>query len=397
MRLVERHIVKDNRFEDICFKSGLLYNYVLYNVRQGIFNEEYLKEYEFSTKLCKENQFDFRNLPTAISQQVVTQVFSNIKGWIKAKKEFEKNPSKFRSKPKLPKYKKGKKQNMVVFTTSACRVKKDGCIHFIKNIVQPIKIKIGDNKLCQVRIIPQATCYVVEVIYEKKEQDLSLNKDNVLSIDLGLNNLCSCVNNVDKQPFIVNGRVMKSFNQWYNKRKAKLMSFAGDKGTSKRLRQLNNYRNFWIEDHIHKISRYIVNYCVDNNIGSLVVGLNKGWKQEINLGKKTNQKFVEIPFSRLIDKISYKCKLVGISFYLSEESYTSKVDHLAFEGLEKHDVYLGKRKQRGLFQSSVNKLINADINGAIGIGRKVFGDSYVNRIIDSGLAFNPIRVNIFIM
>lgn len=393
MRLVERHIVKDNRFEDICFKSGLLYNYVLYNVRQGIFNEEYLKEYEFSTKLCKENQFDFRNLPTAISQQVVTQVFSNTKGWIKAKKEFEKNPSKFRSKPKLPNYKKGKKQNMVVFATNACRVK-DGYIYFVKNIIHPIKTKIGDSKLCQVRIIPQATCYVVEVIYEKKEQDLNLNKDNVLSIDLGLNNLCSCVNNVDKQPFIVNGRIMKSFNQWYNKRKAKLMSFAGDKGTSKRLRQLNNYRNFWIEDHIHKVSRFVINYCVDNNIGSLVVGLNKGWKQEINLGKKTNQKFVEIPFSRLIDKISYKCKLVGISFYLSEESYTSKVDHLAFEGLEKHDVYLGRRKKRGLFQSSIGKLINADINGAIGIGRKVFGDSYVSRIIDSGLAFNPIRVNI---
>lgn len=393
MRLVERHIVKDNRFEDICFKSGLLYNYVLYNVRQGIFNEEYLKEYEFSTKLCKENQFDFRNLPTAISQQVVTQVFSNTKGWIKAKKEFEKNPSKFRSKPKLPNYKKGKKQNMVVFATNACRVK-DGYIYFVKNIIHPIKTKIGDSKLCQVRIIPQATCYVVEVIYEKKEQNLNLNKDNVLSIDLGLNNLCSCISNVGLIPFIVNGRIMKSFNQWYNKRKAKLMSFAGDKGTSKRLRQLNNYRNFWIEDHIHKVSRFVINYCVDNNIGSLVVGLNKGWKQEINLGKKTNQKFVEIPFSRLIDKISYKCKLVGISFYLSEESYTSKVDHLAFEGLEKHDVYLGKRKKRGLFQSSVNKLINADINGAIGIGRKVFGDSYVNRIIDSGLAFNPIRVNI---
>lgn len=393
MRLVERHIVKDNRFEDICFKSGLLYNYVLYNVRQGIFNEEYLKEYEFSTKLFKENQFDFRNLPTAISQQVVTQVFSNTKGWIKAKKEFEKNPSKFRSKPKLPNYKKGKKQNMVVFATNACRVK-DGYIYFVKNIIHPIKTKIGDSKLCQVRIIPQATCYVVEVIYEKKEQNLNLNKDNVLSIDLGLNNLCSCISNVGLIPFIVNGRIMKSFNQWYNKRKAKLMSFAGDKGTSKRLRQLNNYRNFWIEDHIHKVSRFVINYCVDNNIGSLVVGLNKGWKQEINLGKKTNQKFVEIPFSRLIDKISYKCKLVGISFYLSEESYTSKVDHLAFEGLEKHDVYLGKRKKRGLFQSSVNKLINADINGAIGIGRKVFGDSYASRIIDSGLAFNPIRVNI---
>lgn len=395
MRLVEKHIIKDNRFEDICLKSGLLYNYVLYNARKGIFNKEYLNEYEFSTKLCRENQFDFRNLPTSVSQQVVGQVFKNIKSWIRLKKDFENNPSKYDNCcPHLPSYKKGKKQNMVVFTTSACRLKKDGCIHFVKNIIQPIKTEIGDSKLCQVRIISQSTCYVVEVIYEKKEHNLSLDKDNVLSIDLGLNNLCSCISNAGLVPFIVNGRIMKSFNQWYNKRKAKLMSYVGGKGTSERLRQLNNYRNFWIEDYIHKVSRYIVNYCITNNIGSIVIGLNKGWKQKINLGKKINQKFVEIPFSRLIDKISYKCKLVGISFQINEESYTSKVDHLAFEKLGKHDVYLGKRKKRGLFQSSVGKLLNADINGAIGIGRKVFGDSFVNMIIDSGFAFNPIRVNI---
>lgn len=394
MRLVERHIVKDNRFEDICLKSGLLYNYVLYNIRQGIFDGNYLKEYELSTKLCKENQFDFRNLPAAVSQQVISQVFSVIGSWIRSKKEYEKNPSKFSSKPRLPKYKRGKRQNMVVFTTNSCRLKKDGYIHFIKNIIPSIKTKIGDNKLCQVRIIPQATCYVVEVIYEKKEQDLNLNKDNVLSIDLGLNNLCTCISNVGIKPFIVNGKIIKSFNQWYNKKIARLMSYIGDKGTSRRLRQLNNYRNFWVEDHIHKISRFIVNYCICNNIGSLVIGLNKGWKNGINLGKKINQKFVEIPFSKLIDKISYKCKLVGINFQTNEESYTSKVDHLAFEKLGKHDVYLGKRKKRGLFQSSIGKLINADINGAIGIGRKVFGDSYVSKIIDSGLAFNPVRVNI---
>ncbi len=394
MRLVERHIVKDNQFEDICLKSGLLYNYVLFNIRQGIFDGNYLKEYDFSTKLCKENQFDFRNLPTAVSQQVIAQVFSSIRSWIRSKKEYEKNPSKFLSRPKLPKYKRGKKQNMVVFTTSACRLKNDGCIHFIKNIIQPIKTKIGENKLCQVRIIHQATCYVVEVIYEKKEQDLNLDKNNVLSIDLGLNNLCSCINNAGKKPFIVNGKIIKSFNQWYNKKRARLMSYIGDKGTSKRLRRLNNYRNFWIEDKIHKVSRFIVNYCINNNIGRLVIGLNKGWKNRISLGKKTNQKFVEIPFSKLIDKISYKCKLVGINFQVNEESYTSKVYHLAFEKLGKHDVYLGKRKKRGLFQSSIGKLLNADINGAIGIGRKVFDDSYVSRIIYSGLAFNPIRVNI---
>lgn len=393
MRLVERHIVRNGQFEDLCLKSGLLYNYVLYNVRQGIFSGNYLKEYEFSTKLCKENQIDFRNLPSAISQQVVSQVFCAIKSWIRLKREYKNNPSKFHSKPKLPSYKQGKKQNMVVFATNACRVK-DGYIYFIKNIIHPIKTKIGDSKLCQVRIIPQATCYVVEVIYEKKEQELNLDKNNVLSIDLGLNNLCSCISNVGLSPFIVNGRIMKSFNQWYNKKKAKLMSYAGGKGTSKKLKQLNNYRIFWIEDYIHKVSRYIVNYCINNNIGSIVIGLNKGWKQEINLGKKTNQKFVEIPFSRLIDKISYKCKLVGISFQIHEESYTSKVDHLAFERLGKHDVYSGKRKKRGLFQSSIGKLLNADINGAIGIGRKVFGDSFVNMIIGSGFAFNPIRVNI---
>ena len=393
MRIVERHIIKDNRFEDICLKSGLLYNYALYLVRQGIFSGNYLKEYSLSTKLCRENQFDFRNLPCTVSQQVVKQAFQNINRWIKLKKDYEKNPSKYQGKPKLPGYKKGKKQNMLVFTTSSCRIK-NGYIHFVKDIIKPIKTNIGENKLCQVRIIPQTTCYVVEVIYEKKEVDLKLNKSNVLSIDLGLNNLYTCINNAGIKPFIINGKIIKSFNQWYNKKRAKWMNFAGDKGISKRLRWLNNRRNFWIEDKIHKISRWIINFCIEHNIGTIIIGLNKGWKQEIKLGKQLNQKFVEIPFSKLIDKISYKGKLIGVDVQTTEESYTSKVDHLAFETLEKHDIYLGKRKKRGLFQSSIGKILNADVNGAIGIGRKVFGDSYVSKIIGSGLAFNPVRVNI---
>ena len=393
MRLVERHIVRDNRFEDICFKSGLLYNYVLYSVRQGIFSGNYLKEYEFSTKLGRENQFDFRNLPTDLSQQVVGQVFKSIRSWVKLKKDFDKNPSKYGNhRPHIPSYKKGKKQNMVVFTTNSCRIK-DGYIHFVKNIIHPIKTKIGDSKLCQVRIIPQATCYVIEVIYEKKEQELNLNKDNVLSIDLGLNNLCSCISNVGLIPFIVNGRIMKSFNQWYNKKKAKLMSFVGDRGSSNRIRRITLFRNCWIEDKLHKISRYIVNFCRSNNIGTIIIGLNKEWKQEINIGRRNNQHFVSIPHSKLIDKIVYKAKLLGINVVIHEESYTSKIDHLAFEPLKKQESYLGKRKKRGLFQSSIGKLINADINGSIGIARKVIGDSFIGKIIDSGFVFNPIRVN----
>lgn len=394
MRLVERHIIKDNRFEEVCHKSGLLYNYVLYNVRQGIFSNRYLKEYEFSTKLNRENQFDFRNLPCTVSQQVIAQVFSTIKGWMKGVKEFEKNHSKFHSKPKLPKYKSGKKQNMIVFTTASCRVKHDGYIHFVNNIIQPIKTNIKKEELKQVRIVPQATSYVVEVIYERKEENLDLQKDNFLSIDLGLNNLCTCTNNVNQRFFIVNGKVVKSFNQWFNKTKARQMSFVGDKGTSKRLKRLICYRNLWINDKMHKISKFIIDFCKKNDIGTIVIGLNNNWKNNINLGNKNNQKFVEIPFSSLVGKISYKARLIGIDVKITEESYTSKVDHLAFESLEKHDIYSGKRKKRGLFQSSVNQLINADINGSIGIARKVFGDSAIRQIIGSGLAFNPIRVNI---
>lgn len=234
---------------------------------------------------------------------------------------------------------------------------------------------------------------VVEVVYERKEIDLGLDKDNFLSIDLGLNNLCSCISNVGLIPFIVNGRIMKSFNQWYNKKKAKLMSFVGDRGSSNRIRRITLFRNCWIEDKLHKISRYIVNFCRSNNIGTIIIGLNKEWKQEINIGRRNNQHFVSIPHSKLIDKIVYKAKLLGINVVIHEESYTSKIDHLAFEPLKKQESYLGKRKKRGLFQSSIGKLINADINGSIGIARKVIGDSFIGKIIDSGFVFNPIRVN----
>lgn len=394
MRLVEKHTVKDDRFESICLKSGLLYNQVLYRVRQGVFSKNYRKEYELSTELCKENQPDFRALPAAVSQQVVAQVFSIINGWMSAKKEFKKNPSKFKAEPRLPKYKGGKKQNMLVFTKLACRIKDDGLIYFIKGIISPIKTNVKKDELKQVRIIPKTTYYVVEVVYERKEKNLELNKSNFLSIDLGLNNLCSCTSNTPNEAFIVNGKAIKSYNQWFNKERAKLMSYVGNRSTSNRINILIRNRDLWINDKLHKISRFIIDYCISNNIGTIVIGLNKGWKQGINLGKKTNQKFVDIPHSRLVEMITYKAKLVGIDVKTTEESYTSKVDHLALESLGKHDSYLGKRVKRGLFQSSRNCLLNADINGSIGIARKVFGDSAVSQIVGSGLAFNPVRVNV---
>lgn len=393
MYQVERHVIKDNRYEEICHKSGLLYNYCLYAFRQGVFTGNYIKEYELSTKLGKENQYDFRNLPCHVSRNVIKQVSENIKSWIRAKKEYEKHPDKFQRRPKLPDYKNGKKLNIVVFDELSCRIKEDGCVHFVKNIIKPIRTKVKPDELIQIRIIPEATCFIVEIAYERKETDLGLDKDNFLSIDLGLNNLCACVSNV-VESFIINGKIAKSVNQWYNKKKAKLMSFVGNKGTSNKIKRITLLRNCWIEDKLHKISRYIVNFCRSNNIGTIIIGLNKGWKNKINIGKRNNQHFVSIPHSKLINKIVYKAKLLGINVIIHEESYTSKIDHLAFEPLKKQESYLGKRKKRGLFQSSIGKLINSDINGAIGIARKVIGDSFIGKIIDSGFVFNPIRLNV---
>lgn len=393
MYQVERHVIKDNRYEEICHKSGLLYNYCLYAFRQGVFTGNYIKEYELSTKLGKENQYDFRNLPCHVSRNVIKQVSENIKSWIRAKKEYEKHPDKFQRRPKLPDYKNGKKLNIVVFDELSCRIKEDGCVHFVKNIIKPIRTKVKPDELIQIRIIPEATCFIVEIVYERKETDLGLDKDNFLSIDLGLNNLCACVSNV-VESFIINGKIAKSVNQWYNKKKAKLMSFVGNKGTSNKIKRITLLRNCWIEDKLHKISRYTVNFCRSNNIGTIIIGLNKGWKNKINIGKRNNQHFVSIPHSKLINKIVYKAKLLGINVIIHEESYTSKIDHLAFEPLKKQESYLGKRKKRGLFQSSIGKLINSDINGAIGIARKVIGDSFIGKIIDSGFVFNPIRLNV---
>ena len=150
-----------------------------------------------------------------------------------------------------------------------------------------------------------------------------------------------------------------------------------------------------INDYIHKSSRFIINYCLKYRIGTIVIGNNKDWKQRINLGKKNNQKFVQIPFNKLIQQVQYKAEDVRIKVIITEESYTSKIDHLAFEELHKQDNYKGKRIKRGLFQSSVGKLINADVNGAIGIARKVFGDDFLRSLINRGFAINPVKVNCF--
>lgn len=394
MQQVERHIrFEDSKLTEICFKSARLLNFVTYHYRQAIFGkQEYFSEFEMS-KLCGDfNQEDYRALPAQTGQQVIKQVFKNFKSYFEAKKAFEKASTGFTGKPKLPKYKDKDGLNLVVFTNQQVKLK-NGFIYFPKVTgISPLKTSV--NNIAQVRIVPEATCFAIEVVYEKEIQNLGLNESNILSIDLGLSNLAATSNTVGLAPFIINGRPLKSFNHWYNKKKAKLMSYIGDKGTSKRLERLTHYRNNFVADKMHKASRFIIDYCIENNIGTIVIGRNKGWKNSINIGKKNNQKFVELPHLKLIQQVTYKGQLVKINVVETEESYTSKCDHLALEPMKNQKLYLGNRKKRGLFQSSVGKLLNADTNGAIGICLKKY-PAILNEIVGSGLVFRPYSINIF--
>ena len=373
LQRVERHIIMQSEtLNELTHLSKNLYNYANYQIRQYFFKTgKMLGEFDLTLELARENQFDYRAMPTAQSaQQTIKLLFKNWKSFFKSIEGYKLNPKKYLGRPKLPKYLKKDGHNILIFTNQNCRLK-DGYIHFPKKSkIEPLKTKIT-SKMKQVRIIPQATCFVVEVVYEKDIQKVNLVEDTYLSIDLGLNNLVTSFNNIGENPFIINGKIIKSINHYYNKKKAKLMSYIGDKGVSNRINRLSHKRECKINDYLHKSSREIINYCIKYKISTIIIGDNKNWKQNINIGKRNNQNFVSVPFAKLIQMINYKAEEVGIKVKTTEESYTSKIDHLANEEMKKQEKYLGRRVKRGLFRSSLDIILNADVNGAIGIMRKV--------------------------
>lgn len=398
MQRVERHItIKDKSIDELCFKSKNLYNYVNYKLRQSFIEKHVLpKEYDLTKQLGKENQVDYRALPAQTNQQVIKLLYQNWKSFFKAYKAYKKNPGKFTGRPNLPKYKdKVRGRNIVIFTNQKCRFI-SGYIHFPEKAgLVPLKTNIKQEQLNQVRVVPQSSCYVIEVVYEK-EVRIAENLDNslYLGIDLGVNNLATLTSNsAELKPLLLNGKILKSINQYYNKKKAKLMSFIGDRGTSNRIRKLSLKRDNLITNYLHHTSRFIIDYCVVNKIGNIVIGKNDGWKQQVNLGKATNQKFVSIPYEKLIGQIYYKAEEVGITVTEVRENHTSKCDALALEPVCHQEDYLGNRRHRGLFVSSTNKTLNADVNGSLNILRKVIGDSFIKEIADRGVVFTPLVIN----
>ena len=375
MHLTERHIIKNNKeLDEICFKSKNLYNRALYLVRQHYFNtKEYLDYYKLNRLMIDSKDEDYYSLPAKVSNQTLMLLDRNFKSFFALLKK--KKKGNYNKTLKLPKYLENEARNITIFekgTVSKVYLRK-GLIKLSKlDILIPTKVK--ESELVEVRILPRNNHHVVEIVYKVEDKESKDENKRYASVDLGVNNLMTVSSNVTK-PFIINGKPLKSINQYWNKEIARLQSLLkGNKKTSKRIQSIALKRNNKIKDYLHKASRFLVNFLVSENITTLVVGYNKEWKQNVNLGKINNQSFVNIPFNTLINQLEYKCKLEGINFIITEESYTSKCSFLDNESLEKHDNYLGKRIKRGLFKSKEGKLINADLNGSLNILKKVVGE-----------------------
>lgn len=402
MRLVERHIIKstDSRYKDLdelCLKSKNLYNQALYRIRQQFFNDKtYKNYYDVNRELHDENNVDYRALPANTSQETLKLVHRNYLSFFTAFKNGIKTA-------RIPKYlDKNKGRQIVIYNhmTLPSKLLREGIIKLPKS---NLFFKTKKTMVKQVRIVPKNNYIVIEVIYEANEKELLTDNERYTSIDLGIDNLATCTSNVCK-PFIINGKTIKSINQYYNKKKSKLQSELEIKNktkTSKHIQRLSLKRNNKINDYFHKASRYIVNHLVSHFINTLVIGKNNGWKQETNIGRVNNQKFVSIPHNKFIDMLKYKCQMKGISVILVEESYTSKAsffDNDYIPTYRKDDDKFsphGRRVKRGLYKTKDGMLINADVNGSLNILRKqlnVVCDDIVCPA-DRGLVMNPLKIN----
>lgn len=372
MILTERHIIKKTNslykeLDMLCFLSKNLYNSALYTVRQFYFeNKKYINWININNQFIKDKQIDYYALPCKVSQQTLKMVDQNMKSFFNTLKA--KN-----SKPRLPKYLDKTNGRFVVTYTNQVISKTELKKGYIVLSKTNIKIKTKVHDIQQVRIVPQNNIIVAEVIYKVDCKSNISDVRKYCGVDFGLDNLISCGFS-DVRPMLINGRPLKSINWYYNKKKAELQSLLKNKYTSNRITNLTIKRNNKVNDYLHKSSRLFINYLVSNDITDVVIGYNKEWKQGINIGRVNNQNFVNIPYYKLLNMLTYKCELLGITVHITEESYTSKCSFLDNEEICKHEEYKGKRIKRGLYKSSDGRLINADINGALNILKKVIGE-----------------------
>ena len=398
-----KHLSK-KEFRNLKYLSHIaknLTNEAIYNIRQYYFNKKKYLSYNENYKMLK-NSENYKKLNSNMAQQILKEVDGSFKSFFGLLKLAKNGQYNFKD-IKLPKYL--AKDGFTTLVIGFVRLK-DGILivpysNSFRKTHQEVKIKLPPvlkgKKIKEIRIIPKlhSRYFEIQYTYEVKEVQRELNENNALGIDLGIDNLCTCVTNTGAS-FIIDGRKLKSINQYYNKTNAKLQSIKDKQKiewTTLRQKRIARKRNNRIEDYLSKAARIIVNYCLNNDIGKLVLGYNEDFQRNSNIGSINNQNFVNIPYGKLRDKLIYLCKLYGIEFKLQEESYTSKASFFDGDEIPIYDkenpqeyIFSGKRIKRGLYQTRKGYQLNADCNGALNILRK-------SKVVDLSILYNRGELN----
>lgn len=375
---ISKNHIMYGTIKDYCIRSNNMYNFALYTVRQEFINNNNYLNYYDTQKLLKDSE-PYKHLMSQASQCVLQLVDRSFKSYFKAIKDWKKNPSKYLGMPKLPKYR-DKGKPFTWFLKNNQTYIKDGRLYFKLKCMNGYSFKTGvTGRLIAVRFVPQNNYFTLEIIYEKEIEDKTEYNDRIAAIDLGVNNFVTLTNNVGLQPIVINGRGIKSVNQYYNKQRAKMMSDLKKRNGlnwSNRLDALNKKQYNRVHNFMHNSSRFVVDYCKENSIDNLVIGLNKTWKQECNINDKATQNFTFIPYDKFIQQLEYKCQDEGIRISVVEESYTSGTSFLDNEEPIKENYNKKRRVSRGLFKSNNELLINADVNGSMQIMKKVYPNAF---------------------
>ncbi|WP_100401226.1 RNA-guided endonuclease InsQ/TnpB family protein [Bacillus sp. FJAT-44742] len=365
-------------------------------------------DYNFMDALFKSMiQQDYRSLPTQSSQGIMKAVFHNWKSFYSSLREYKANPKKFKARPKIPGYSRNKEKE-VSFSNQDCVIKESKFLKFPKTKERLNIGKLGftEGKLKQVRVLPKYGHYVVEMIFQvPSEQGIKEPKKRYMSVDLGNDNIATIITNTGRRPVLVKGKNIKSVNQRYNQLKAHYMGILRHgknhkegQFTSKCLEKISHKRFNQIKDLFHKASFQIEKIALEEDVDTIIIGQNKDWKQNSNMGKRNNQSFVSIPHSLLIQMITYKAERHGIKVEVTEESYTSKASFLDNDNLpvygedDSKKSFSGKRIKRGLYRSKNGTLLNADVNGAGNIMRKLFPNALEEAFSCMETLMNPMSV-----
>jgi len=409
MQLVEQHVINrhDPRYsviDEAAFKSKNLYNAALYEVRQAFIHEgKYLNYNEMDRRMQSSDAY--KALPAKVSQQVLVLLDKNWIAFFEARAAYKEDPSKFTGRPRLPKYKhKTEGRNILVYTVQALSqpAMRDG---LIRPSGLPITVETEHTIVDQVRIVPRNGYYVVEVIYTKEPVQAKVDPAFCVGIDLGVTNLAAIASNREGfAPRLVNGRPVKAWNQWYNKRMKQLkkqLPKADRERVTRQMERITNTRNRRINHYLHTASKRIIDFLVANGIGTVIIGKNPLWKQETGMGRKNNQNFVSIPHARFIEMLAYKAALVGIQVVVREESYTSKASFLDLDPIptytpndEEEHLFSGKRigRRNRLYRTKDGRIICADVNGAYNILRKGRPDAFSKAKGVAGYVVHPVRL-----